>query len=133
IGALRVLASALLSRGALIVFPLVTLATVAAVGGLEMSGGLHNAYSDLTTPRRIFSACIAYVVIVVTVRSLAEKMFSALREAHQREQSFNTAEQAGRLSEERFEKIFRTSPDAIVISRLSDGRYLEVNQRWLDL
>jgi diguanylate cyclase (GGDEF)-like protein/PAS domain S-box-containing protein len=36
-------------------------------------------------------------------------------------------------SEERFEKIFQASPDAIVISRLSDGRYLEVNQRWLEL
>jgi diguanylate cyclase (GGDEF)-like protein/PAS domain S-box-containing protein len=38
-----------------------------------------------------------------------------------------------RRSEERFEKIFQASPDAIVISRLSDGRYLEVNQRWLEL
>jgi diguanylate cyclase (GGDEF)-like protein/PAS domain S-box-containing protein len=38
-----------------------------------------------------------------------------------------------RRSEERFEKIFQSSPDAIVISRLSDGRYLEVNQRWLEL
>src|SRR5262249_7027376 len=38
-----------------------------------------------------------------------------------------------RRSEERFEKIFQSSPDAIVISRLEDGRYLEVNQRWLDL
>jgi diguanylate cyclase (GGDEF)-like protein/PAS domain S-box-containing protein len=36
-------------------------------------------------------------------------------------------------SEERFEKIFQASPDAIVISRLEDGRYLEVNQRWLEL
>jgi diguanylate cyclase (GGDEF)-like protein/PAS domain S-box-containing protein len=38
-----------------------------------------------------------------------------------------------RRSEERFEKIFQSSPDAIVISRLKDGRYLEVNQRWLEL
>jgi len=36
-------------------------------------------------------------------------------------------------SEERFEKIFQASPDAIVISRLKDGRYLEVNERWLEL
>src|SRR5262249_60548093 len=33
----------------------------------------------------------------------------------------------------RFGKIFKPSPDAIVISRLEDGRYLEVNQRWLEL
>jgi diguanylate cyclase (GGDEF)-like protein/PAS domain S-box-containing protein len=38
-----------------------------------------------------------------------------------------------RRSEERFEKIFQSSPDAIVISRLRDGLYLEVNQRWLEL
>jgi diguanylate cyclase (GGDEF)-like protein/PAS domain S-box-containing protein len=43
------------------------------------------------------------------------------------------AEEQLRRSEERFEKIFQASPDAIVISRLSDGRYLEVNQRWLEL
>jgi len=36
-------------------------------------------------------------------------------------------------SEDRFAKIFQASPDAIVISRLGDGRYLEVNQRWLEL
>jgi diguanylate cyclase (GGDEF)-like protein/PAS domain S-box-containing protein len=38
-----------------------------------------------------------------------------------------------RRSEESFEKIFQASPDAIVISRLSDGRYLDVNQSWLQL
>ena len=43
------------------------------------------------------------------------------------------AEELLRRSEERFEKIFQASPDAIVISRLLDGRYLEVNQRWLEL
>src|SRR5262245_48129666 len=43
------------------------------------------------------------------------------------------AEELLRLSEERFEKILQASPDAIVISRLSDGRYFEVNQRWLEL
>ena len=43
------------------------------------------------------------------------------------------AEESLRRSEERFEKIFQASPDAIVISRLTDGRYLEVNQRWLEL
>jgi diguanylate cyclase (GGDEF)-like protein/PAS domain S-box-containing protein len=43
------------------------------------------------------------------------------------------AENLQRQSEERFAKIFQASPDAIVISRLEDGRYLEVNQRWLDV
>ncbi len=43
------------------------------------------------------------------------------------------AESLRQQSEERFAKIFQASPDAIVISRLEDGRYLEVNQRWLEL
>jgi PAS domain S-box-containing protein len=42
-------------------------------------------------------------------------------------------EQALRLSEERFAKAFRASPDGIVISRVSDGRLIEVNDRWTTL
>jgi PAS domain S-box-containing protein len=38
--------------------------------------------------------------------------------------------QALRSSEERFSKAFRTSPDAIVITRRSDGRIIEVNDTW---
>jgi len=37
-------------------------------------------------------------------------------------------EAALRASEERFAKAFHTSPDGITISRLSDGRYIEVNR-----
>lgn len=31
-------------------------------------------------------------------------------------------------SEERFRKIFRTSPDSVTISRIDDGKYIEVNE-----
>ena len=41
--------------------------------------------------------------------------------------------QALRSSEERFSKAFRSSPDAIVISRRGDGRILEVNDSWTNL
>ncbi len=43
------------------------------------------------------------------------------------------AEEARRLSEERFSKAFNQSPAAISITRLSDGRYIDVNQTFLDL
>ncbi len=33
-------------------------------------------------------------------------------------------------AEERFTKAFRASPDAMLISRLSDGHIIEVNERW---
>lgn len=38
------------------------------------------------------------------------------------------AESALRLSEEKFSKAFEASPDAVLISSLSDGRFLEVNE-----
>jgi PAS domain S-box-containing protein len=38
------------------------------------------------------------------------------------------AEQALRSSEEKFSKAFRASPDAVVITRAGDGRYIDVNR-----
>jgi PAS domain S-box-containing protein len=43
------------------------------------------------------------------------------------------AEQIRRLSEELFATAFQLNPRALAISRASDGRFIEVNQRWLDL
>lgn len=43
------------------------------------------------------------------------------------------AEDALKKSEERFSKAFRSSPDAIVISRLSDGTIIDVNEKWSEL
>jgi PAS domain S-box-containing protein len=40
------------------------------------------------------------------------------------------AEEALRLSEERFAKAFRLSPDAIILSRMADGQIIEVNPAW---
>jgi two-component system, LuxR family, sensor kinase FixL len=43
------------------------------------------------------------------------------------------AERMLRMSEALFSTAFRSSPDAIAISRLSDGHIIEANDRWLDL
>jgi PAS domain S-box-containing protein len=43
------------------------------------------------------------------------------------------AEAALRRSEERFVKAFRASPDGISITRVGDGRILDVNDRWAEL
>jgi PAS domain S-box-containing protein len=40
------------------------------------------------------------------------------------------AEEALRTSEERFAKAFHASPNAVIISRLSDGLVMEVNEGW---
>lgn len=41
------------------------------------------------------------------------------------------AEIALRMSEEKFSKAFRSSPDAIILSTLNDGRFIEVNESCL--
>jgi len=38
-----------------------------------------------------------------------------------------------RLSEEKFSKVFHTSPDSININRLSDGRFIEINEGFKEL
>ncbi len=43
------------------------------------------------------------------------------------------AEEALRYSEERFTKVFRASPDAIVISRIADEQIVDVNESWTRL
>jgi PAS domain S-box-containing protein len=40
------------------------------------------------------------------------------------------AEETPRVSEERFAKAFRASPDVLVISRQADGKIIEVNDSW---
>jgi PAS domain S-box-containing protein len=42
-------------------------------------------------------------------------------------------EEALRQSNDKFTKIFKTSPDSIIITRLSDGKYIEVNQSFTDI
>lgn len=43
------------------------------------------------------------------------------------------AEKELQQSNEKFSKVFKTSPDSITISRLSDGTYLEANQSFFDI
>ncbi|HIK56167.1 MAG TPA: PAS domain S-box protein [Synechococcales cyanobacterium M55_K2018_004] len=47
--------------------------------------------------------------------------------------SFDQVKTALQESEERFTKVFRSSPDAISISSMADGKYLEVNESFLHL
>ena len=61
----------------------------------------------------------------VAVRRVLEE--KTLRDARAR------AEEARRLSEEKFEKAFRASPDAITLTTLAEGRYLEVNDSFVRL
>ncbi len=48
-------------------------------------------------------------------------------------ENLKRSEQALRLSEERFAKAFRSSPDAIALSTVTDGVYIDVNDSFLRL
>ncbi|HIK18685.1 MAG TPA: PAS domain S-box protein [Leptolyngbyaceae cyanobacterium M33_DOE_097] len=53
--------------------------------------------------------------------------------ANQLQQSFDRLQHALEKSEEKFTTIFRSSPDPIAIVTLAEGRFLDVNQRLVEL
>ncbi len=55
------------------------------------------------------------------LRAIAEQLNGTLL-------AWQQAENSLRLSEERYRTVFITSPDAVVITRLADGMYLDVNE-----
>jgi len=63
---------------------------------------------------------------------LGQAVERALQQRALRDQK-RQADEALRLSEDKFSKAFRISPDAISITRLSDGCYIEVNQGFVAL
>ena len=54
----------------------------------------------------------------------------AIRERRESEHELLAQRDRLRLSEERFSKVFRSSPDPISISSLDEGRYLDVNEAY---
>lgn len=63
---------------------------------------------------------------------LGQAVERALQQKALRDQK-RKADDALRLSEDKFSKAFRISPDAISITRLSDGSYIEINEGFTHL
>ncbi len=63
---------------------------------------------------------------------LGQAIQRALHEKKLRDEK-RASETALRISEEKFSKAFRISPDAISIIRLSDGHYIEINEGFSEL
>jgi PAS domain S-box-containing protein len=68
-------------------------------------------------------------VTCITELEILTRCFNQMTEGI--EQSFEQVKTALQESEERFTKIFRASPDPIVIVSVQEGRYLEVNDSFL--
>ncbi len=66
-------------------------------------------------------------------RTLEVKVEERTQELQQEIQERISAEAALRLSEEKFSKAFRSTPAAISISTLTNGRFIEVNDSFLSL
>jgi two-component system cell cycle sensor histidine kinase/response regulator CckA len=86
----------------------------------------------VTTQRRRKDGSLAEVEIH-GVPLLAERKLIGVYAIYQDITERQQAERALRQSEAKFSRIFRSSPDAITISTLDDGRYIEVNDGFLRL
>ncbi|WP_321394124.1 PAS domain S-box protein [uncultured Desulfuromusa sp.] len=72
----------------------------------------------------------ATVPIEMNSRMLPDGTFhSFFRNITERKQ----ADEALRISEEKFSQIFKLSPDAIALTRMEDGLYLDVNDAFVDI
>jgi two-component system, cell cycle sensor histidine kinase and response regulator CckA len=108
---------------------------------LEALEKLQNTRRDI--PFIVVSGAVGEDVAVTTIKAgasdyimkdsltrLASAVDRELRDAVRRDEH-RRADEALRQSEERFSKVFKASPVGISISRLSDGRFVEVNDAFL--
>jgi PAS domain S-box-containing protein len=69
---------------------------------------------------------LAWIFVTTSFVLYAARLFVMQRQQNQTVSSLAAME-------EKFSKAFKSSPAAITISRLSDGRFIDVNDRWLAL
>jgi diguanylate cyclase (GGDEF)-like protein/PAS domain S-box-containing protein len=102
------------------------LAGVLGIGIAELTGLRASPASLRTSVGGLLNLSIIIVGSTVGGRALTNAVANSLR----REQDLS-----GQLarSEDRLRKIFMSSHDAIVVTRASDGTYLEVNDAYLDM
>jgi diguanylate cyclase (GGDEF)-like protein/PAS domain S-box-containing protein len=102
------------------------LAAVTALGVAELTG----ARPPVIGPPAEFRNLINLWLIIGGSAVGGRVLMSAVLKSFARERSLSGALQS---AEDRMQKILRSSRSAIVVSRLSDGTYLEVNEAFLDM
>ncbi|MDY6781403.1 MAG: PAS domain S-box protein [Cyanobacteriota bacterium] len=85
------------------------------------------AFQDISERKRAESVLADYNHTLE--REVQERTLALQQEVVERQR----AEEASRLSEEKFAKAFRSSPNAITLVNLSDGKHLEVNETFCQL
>lgn len=99
---------------------------VAALGTAEIAGAFRPMPVPATGIREVLNLMILVGAAAIGGRGL---MF-AIRSSFAREQALSGELES---SQERIQKLFRSSQTAIVVSRLEDGKYLDVNDAYLAL
>jgi diguanylate cyclase (GGDEF)-like protein/PAS domain S-box-containing protein len=99
---------------------------VAALGIAEVTGAFNPPTAPATGTREVLNLLILVGATAIGGRGL---MF-AIRSAFAREKALSGELE---ISRERIQKLFRSSQNAIVVSRLEDGLYFEVNDAYLAL
>ena len=91
-----------------------TSTAILVVALMAIWGAVHGRgpFTSATPEENALAIQVFFVVISLTLMLLA-----------------STVKERSR-AEERFTKAFRSSPDAMLVSRLHDGRVIEVNDRW---
>ncbi|MGE4071626.1 MAG: putative bifunctional diguanylate cyclase/phosphodiesterase [Lysobacterales bacterium] len=138
LGASMLIGSLLLDRWSYALLATAAVMLCAAVGVAELNGLLITDYHGLLTWDRVVFVCITLALTAIPVRALMEVLERSLIAVTERNQllaASNAELEAQRDAisslEERFAKIFQTSPDPMLISRKSDGRIVEVNDAWV--
>ncbi|MBX9610855.1 MAG: PAS domain S-box protein [Burkholderiales bacterium] len=122
-----VAAGVFLSRRAFVVTLLSAVAVLSALSYAEVHGLLPVPQAGMSL-RQWLSYCVAIVVSAIGVHHTRGMLLVALAHANNELAQRQKVEERLRQSEARFSKGFHFVPVAMVISRLSDGKYLEVNE-----
>ena len=101
--------------------PLGLTSSLVLVVALAIWGAIHGQGPFVANSPEENARSVQLFLIAVAVPLL---LFAAVMEERRK------AQEALQISEERALKVFRASPDPMVIVRLSDGEIIDVNDRW---
>jgi diguanylate cyclase (GGDEF)-like protein/PAS domain S-box-containing protein len=108
-----------------------TLGALAVAGMAALAvAEMHGWYVPRAVPATGARELLNLVILVVAATFGGRGLMVAIRSAIAREAALSGEL---RSSEDRIQKLFRSSQNPIVVSRLEDGKYLEVNDAYLAL
>jgi PAS domain S-box-containing protein len=108
----------------------IAVAALSILLGLALAVATHLGRLTLPPPAPPFLTWISFALpsaIVCLLTLYIVRSYEGRLEAQRR------TEEELRRSEDKFGKVFRSNPLAVSITRLEDGRYVDVNDTWLQL